>query len=181
MTLSDLAAVGGFISGIAVLVSLIYLSVQVKQAEQNQKAMMQQARTDRSIDLNMAIVRDPIIVELVLKARDPSKTFNFEDISRYVAFQRAIFLNGENTYYQHRHGMMHEDAYKTWENTIRFNLSSPVARVSWIETRSVFGPDYAKFIDTLIEETPVLNRNAGDETEHRWKANLQKEMARAAT
>ena len=33
MTLSDLASIGSLISGIAVLISLIYLSLQVRQAE----------------------------------------------------------------------------------------------------------------------------------------------------
>ena len=37
MSLSDVAAIGSLVSGVAVLVSLVYLSLQVKQAERNQQ------------------------------------------------------------------------------------------------------------------------------------------------
>jgi hypothetical protein len=37
MTLSDLAAPGSFISGIGVIVSLVYLALQVKQAKLHQQ------------------------------------------------------------------------------------------------------------------------------------------------
>ena len=38
MSLTDLASLGSLVSAIAVLISLIYLSLQVKQAERNQQA-----------------------------------------------------------------------------------------------------------------------------------------------
>lgn len=50
MSLSDLAALGSFISGLGVLVSLVFLyfqlrqiGVQVKQTEKNQRALISQA------------------------------------------------------------------------------------------------------------------------------------------
>jgi len=45
MSLSDLAAVGSFISGIAVFLSFIFLALQLRQANRNQRSLMQQART----------------------------------------------------------------------------------------------------------------------------------------
>ena len=49
MSLSDLSALGSFVSGIAVLASLIYLILQVRQAERYQKASVQQGRAARLI------------------------------------------------------------------------------------------------------------------------------------
>ena len=42
MNLSDVASIGSFVSGVAVLVSLVYLSLQVRQTERNQRALMNQ-------------------------------------------------------------------------------------------------------------------------------------------
>ena len=50
MSLSDLASVGSFVSGIAVLVSLIYLALQVRQAEKNQRALIHQGRVAQSTE-----------------------------------------------------------------------------------------------------------------------------------
>jgi hypothetical protein len=60
MSLSDLASLGSFVSGIAVLLSLVFLyfqfrqvNLQVKQTEKNQQALIRQNRATRSVDLNM--------------------------------------------------------------------------------------------------------------------------------
>src|SRR5271166_5699196 len=57
MSLSDLASLGSFVSGVAVLVSLVYLARQVRQAERNQRALAQQMRATRTSDLLVAIAQ----------------------------------------------------------------------------------------------------------------------------
>ncbi|HEX3432128.1 MAG TPA: hypothetical protein VHT03_14710 [Rhizomicrobium sp.] len=42
MSLSDLASLGSFVSAFAVLASLVYLALQVRQAEKNQRAILNQ-------------------------------------------------------------------------------------------------------------------------------------------
>jgi len=44
MSLSDLAAIGSLISGVAVLISLIYLSQQIRQNTKHSRAIIQQGR-----------------------------------------------------------------------------------------------------------------------------------------
>lgn len=47
MSLTDLASLGSFVSAVAVLISLVYLSLQVKQAERNQQASIRATRVTR--------------------------------------------------------------------------------------------------------------------------------------
>ena len=47
MTLSDLAAIGSLVSGLAVLVSLVYVSIQIRQTERNQRALINQGAMAR--------------------------------------------------------------------------------------------------------------------------------------
>ena len=46
MSLTDLASIGSLISSVAVLISLIYLALQVRQAEKNQQASIRQGRAN---------------------------------------------------------------------------------------------------------------------------------------
>lgn len=50
MSLSDLASLGSFVSGFAVLVSLVYLALQVRQAEKNQRAVLNHGYITRVTD-----------------------------------------------------------------------------------------------------------------------------------
>ncbi len=55
MTLSDIASIGSLISGVAVLVSLAYLALQVRQTERNQRASIHQGASERSANLVLAL------------------------------------------------------------------------------------------------------------------------------
>ena len=54
MSLSDWASIGSLVSSIAVLISLIYLALQVRQAERNQQASIRQGRATRMVDIILA-------------------------------------------------------------------------------------------------------------------------------
>jgi hypothetical protein len=54
MSLSDLASVGSLVSGVAVLGSLIYLALQVRQTERNQQASIRHSRVTRIVDMQLA-------------------------------------------------------------------------------------------------------------------------------
>jgi hypothetical protein len=74
MSLSDLAAIGSFASGIAVVLSFIFLALQMRQANQNQKSLMQQGRTARTVDILMKMT-EPVLSETIMNAvrEDASK------------------------------------------------------------------------------------------------------------
>jgi len=67
MSLSDLAAIGSFISGIAVFMSFIFLSLQLRQANRNQRSLMQQSRTGRNVEILLKIA-DPAVSETLAQA-----------------------------------------------------------------------------------------------------------------
>ena len=73
MLLAELASLGSFVSGMGVLLSLIFLYFQVRQvtaqmrlAEKNQQALIQQDRYSRITETNLTTM-DPIIAEAVAR------------------------------------------------------------------------------------------------------------------
>ncbi|WP_293371832.1 hypothetical protein, partial [Phenylobacterium sp.] len=74
MSLSDVASIGTLLSAIAVLVSLIFLyfqlrqvSAQVRQTERNQRSIINQGATTRSMQTNSWLC-EPHMSELLTKA-----------------------------------------------------------------------------------------------------------------
>ena len=81
MSLSDLAALGSFVSGLAVLVSLIFLyfqlrqvNRQVRQSEKNQLALMNQGVINRTSDI-IRFAAEPDINELSSRVIAATSTF----------------------------------------------------------------------------------------------------------
>ena len=63
MSLADLTTLASLISSVAVLVSLLFLAVQVRQSNRNQRSLMQQGRTPRNVDLRFRLA-DPELSKL---------------------------------------------------------------------------------------------------------------------
>ena len=50
MALTDIATVSNIVSSAALTISLVYVALQVRQAEKNQRGLMQQGRANRLHD-----------------------------------------------------------------------------------------------------------------------------------
>ena len=92
MSLSDLAALGSFISGIAVVVTLVLLLVQTRQTLRNQRSLMQQGRTARIIDV---IYRqtEPQLMDVMVRGRAGDTTLEPLQIEMFLAVARASLIS----------------------------------------------------------------------------------------
>ena len=61
MSLTDLASLGSFVSGVAVLISLIYLGIQTRQTSKHTKALILQNRVQRILSHHLAIADKDLV------------------------------------------------------------------------------------------------------------------------
>src|SRR6185369_7999739 len=92
MTLSDLASIGSLVSGVAVLVSLVYLSLQIRQNARHSKALIQQGRAARIADtaLRLAELRESDGLD---KCFEGSPDVSAKDLARFLYTCRAAFVS----------------------------------------------------------------------------------------
>lgn len=157
MTLTDLASIGSFISGIAVLVSLIVLMLQMRQSSHNQRATIHFQRLAIVQDALLQTISDPAAMVLMRRGNAGDPSLSQEDILRYLTFQRNTFRLFEEFFYQHRDGMLDESR---WSNSVlRFQgfSSTPGFRATWqVEKRSC-APDFVAWVDGVINSVPMTN------------------------
>lgn len=155
MSLSGLASIGSLISGVAVLISLIYLALQVRQAERNQRALMQQGRADRNANVNLRTAeRD--MVDAVFSGNDGAEDLSLTEFRQfYLAFSAALW-GFEDTFFQHRHKMLANAMFESSVATMRAAFSRPGYRAAWTLTRARRDPTFRAFVDQLIEEARAV-------------------------
>jgi len=153
MLLSDLASLGSFVSGLAVLVSLIYLALQVRQAEKNQQSSIRLARTTRGVDIVLRTT-DSAICEASMAVTTGAGT----DIQwlQFFTVISASISHLEDSFFQFRSGLLPGDAFRTFTAQVKSSLARPEVRAFWDTTlRSRFDTEFAAFVDSLIQETPL--------------------------
>jgi hypothetical protein len=161
MSLSDLASIGSLVSGLAVLASLIFLyfqlrqvNEQVRQAEKNQRALMNQGAITRVVDtLKWAPLSDGIDLRVQVNA---GKTdFSAEEIFHLARWLRMMLLNGQDAYVQHKSGLADQITFDTSMNQIHTMMAQPVYRTLWMIRRTSFAPEWMAYVDQLIKITPL--------------------------
>jgi hypothetical protein len=169
MTLLDLSAIGGFVSGLAVLVSLVFLffqlrqiAEQIKQTQSNQKAAISQGRTNRMGDISLRMA-DPALAGAVMKGISGGEKFSELELFQLMNVARALFLNAEDTYYQHENGLLEREAFEGYINALKLTFMAPGFRLGWQLSRASYGAGFVRFMDKLLEGTPTMARAMSDQ------------------
>ena len=181
MSLSDLASIGSLVSGVAVLVSLVFLyfqlrqvNTQVLQAEKNQRALMQQGRSARVIETVFHRL-EPHLQEIVARGGQGDLTLDPTQVSAFVAATSVTFMNWEDSYLQHQAGTSDPASWETDEARMNLFLSMPAYRAVWRIARAQFSGAYRDFLDGIMQQVTVV---APSDFSGSWKAYVMEETAK---
>ena len=149
MSLSDLASIGSFISGVAVLVSLIYLALQVRQAEKNQRAIVQQERVSRSSD-QLFRLADPVLARAWLKGLKSVDDLTDEEAFQFTVITTAMLRSVEDAYFQHKLGLLDPGSLNNQVSPLRGVLTTASGAALWKSLRRNYDESFAKYVDSLV-------------------------------
>jgi hypothetical protein len=176
MSLSDLASVGSFISGAAVVVTLIFLVFQMQQTNRNQRALMQQMRSARTVETQLR-ASEPYVAEAMNRAFANDVTMNDTQVRTFLMICIASVTNWEDSFFQHRSGAMEAASFASDVAILKVFASLPAFRAIWPTMRDWIGEDIRAYVDQTIREIALapapLNIAAV------WRENLAKELAAA--
>jgi hypothetical protein len=155
MSLSDLASLGSFVSGFAVLISLVYLALQVRQAEKNQRAIIHQGRVEQSADRLLRLMEPELLKPFMkgLYGRDAS-TEELE-FQQFVFAMAAIGREIQDLYFQKDLGLLDEATLQNQLVPLYAALRSPGGKAFWKLTRGSADPRIRERVDALDARLPV--------------------------
>jgi hypothetical protein len=172
MSLSDLASIGSFVSGVAVLISLVYLALQVRQAERNQRAMLQHGRAARATDLLVRMAEDEI-ADVLSRGSFGEEELTKKEELQFVLIFRANIIGMEDTYFQHKHNMLDDESFHSSFRMFRPFFAAPGFRAAWKRSRPMYDESFAKLVDQIAAEVAVTSRPSTGA----WKDAVAAELA----
>jgi hypothetical protein len=160
MSLEDLGNIGEFVGAIGVIVSLIYLAVQIRQNTRSSRAASYQAAVTSISDLMREIGADPDLARIVAGgASDPGLLTANEQLQFYY-FALSIVRNYENIHYQYISGAIDEDTWSGWAARIKSSLATAGAQEWWRGQAPAFSRAFRDFVacdmDLEFPENPFF-------------------------
>ena len=172
MNLSLLATLAGIISAGAVLISLLLLKRQIRHSDKNQRALIQQGRADRSADIAMRLM-SPDFAEAYHSCMNGDTDITEIQLVQFIGYCRAVFLGAEDSFLQHRAGLLDELAFSSFKRSLLGVFVSPGMRAAWSILREWYDGEFAAFVEGVVKEAtdrPKRIQHA------QWKAAVSTEV-----
>ncbi len=113
MTIFELGALGEFVGAIAVVGTLIYLAVQIRQntsqIRDNVLSLQVNAYQDlinRIADVNKLVISDGEWASIAVKAAENPTELDSIELSRYMSFLMMLTRHADKAYLQYENGMI---------------------------------------------------------------------------
>lgn len=176
MNLEQLANLGEFAGGIAVIASLVYLALQIRQNTQSVRsatlANNTQIWSSMLLEIGSKDKLDAYLQGAVGKADMAPEHF-----LQFFMLARALFVSFENQYYQYLHGSMDEQIYLGYERTINAEiLAFRGFRMYWEQHREDYSEQFRVYVDNSLLKLPEAHPSA---LVSRWQALAEKHKAQA--
>jgi hypothetical protein len=147
MNWEALGAVGETIGAVAVLVTLVYLAMQVRLGIQTTKAA---AYEDVYRDLQQNLNSIPSVLLTKALADEDLTADEARTLTRWWVLMFRMY---ENWWKQHQNGILDEDVYSAYNSHMRITLSQPGAMRWWKNGTGVdYIPAFVAYVDHKITE-----------------------------
>ena len=161
MNFETLGNIGDFVGGIAVIVTLAYLAVQMRlNTRAIQHSSTRQAATAQSDTLRV-ILSNEGFASLVFKG--------FQSLSELSNVERYRFDMGlliwlqsvEQVFADHRDGIFPDESFLPYINAVAAYLSTPGGSAWWAERKIWFTASFREEVDTILSNASAESLAAG--------------------
>ncbi|MDQ6933573.1 MAG: hypothetical protein M3160_10435 [Candidatus Eremiobacteraeota bacterium] len=152
MSLSDLAAVGSFVSGFAVLASLIFVGFQLKQNTEAVRAAASQVHSKNWQQITLPVVESGDFARVWRLGLDDIGCLTDDERIRFYSFTGAILRFFEGARLQWRHGQLDKEHWHNVEKTAIDFAATAGFKAYWTARRHWLSPEFQKWYESLSQE-----------------------------
>lgn len=152
MTLSDLGNLGGFISGIAVTITLIYLAIQIRQSSKIARASLRQSLAENQFAQLTLRATDPTIRAAFRKAA-ASEELSQDEAAALLDYAVAGIRQWEALYSQYQHGMVDTEDWRATRQIMLARFKLPIFRQAFNSLApDGLNPRFLPEVSQLVEQ-----------------------------
>jgi len=153
MDWNAVGAIANLVGASGVMVSLIYLGIQIRQ-----NTRTEQARAFNEIFSNFTaqnlVMFGPTNIDVVISGIQDFKTLNGRDKLRFDHLMMGYFNALEATIFSKTAFLLGDDTLENWAYSLRTRfLPYPGVRDWWSEAKPIFAPETRAWIDKQISAT----------------------------
>ena len=154
MTISELGSLGEFLGSIAVVITLIYLSTQLRQNTRAIRAAAIQA-LDQSVTQNIAMWstnrENAVLME---RGMTSPEVLSEEESIHFHTLISAFFLTMDSSFWSHQNRLLPDELWQREQEVIRFWVNRPGGKIAWKRKRSQVTLSFRDYVEAHLLDEP---------------------------
>jgi len=148
MPLEQLANIAEVIGVVVVVVTMIFLTLQMRQNTKTLRSAAAQNAHEMAESMYSPVIADADLADLILRGlRDPA-TLSEVETARFTAFWQNAFFTFQNWFYQRQVGVLDEGIWWGWSKVLTDIYQTPGIRNFWKLRRHYFSNDFRAYLET---------------------------------
>ena len=155
MDLQTLANLGEVVGAAVVVLSLIYLAVQVRQNTQAQRTENYSRALDRLAAIQSMLGQDGEISLIVSKGALDTSKLTPQERMRFTWSMYEVFGAFEFMFHASRTGAIPEEVWNRWSSAVAWWLTFPGIQAWWQARPIPFTESFTEFMESLLKDNPT--------------------------
>ena len=149
MNWTAVGAIGELVGGVVIVITLIYLAIQIRQNTKNLRSAAIQASHDGVALSLTSLAEEPAVAETMQKGMSDFHALEPHEKWRFTNLVAAVMFRFQNSYFQNREGTLPNYVWKQQCSVARWFASRRGVRAALAELPGggAFHPDFMASLD----------------------------------
>lgn len=150
MDLQTLANLGEFLGGLGVIVSLLYLALQIRGSNASQRSETYARSLERMSSMQQLLARDHAFTKLYNEGLFDPKQLTITQRTQFTWVLTELFGTLEFMFFQVEQGSISRELWLRWHDTLKWWLTFPGVRAWWAGKPAPFTPTFSRCVEQCI-------------------------------
>ena len=173
MTFEQISSVSQSIAAVAVVASLIFVGVQIRQGDKTQRAVMHDNRL-RQIRETALHLASPGVTDSFIKGSAAAPDITETEWTQFFFASLVQDITRDEQYRQFREGLIGSERWRQTQATIVGSMTTPGYRAIYRLNRPFFSPEFQSMLDAMLDQVSAQDPAKRFEA---WKAFATAERA----
>ena len=147
MTWDAVAAIAELIGALAVVITVAYLAVQIRQNTKTAHAGVQQGMLDTLHSVWLALSQDPELARLLIKANREYESLTPEEALRFGSFVNNFMSIWASFLLQHQRSFVDPVLWQGWDAGFRKVFQAPGFQRVWESEKDTWHADFRRHVE----------------------------------
>jgi len=162
MGLDNLANLAEILAAILVIISLVYVGVQIKQNTSALRSNTAHNTSEGFTDLYLILARSKEMSDIFARGTKDFESLDSIEKVQFYAYFHKFFRNYENAYYQYTRSALEFLPFDGLTKQLEMVASLPGVRAYWRDRKNWYNDDFQLYVEYLLrDDTPEKFALAG--------------------